>query len=130
MDIDVFDKESSGKDKSMGKCKIDITEFISKGQFDGEINLYDNSMKNVGRISISTIFDRSDNDSKNYTIFNIIITIIVNIIIIFVINIIIIFVINIIIIIVIIIVRIIIITISIIIILTIIITIIIIMLEL
>ena len=67
MDIDVFDKEGSGKDKPMGKCKIDITEFISKGQFDGEINLYDNSMKNVGRISISTIFDRSDNNSKNYT---------------------------------------------------------------
>ena len=66
MEIEVFDKEGSGKDKPMGKCKVDITDFISKGQFDGEIDLHDSSMKNVGRISISAMFDRIDNSSKKY----------------------------------------------------------------
>ena len=56
--IEVYDKESMGKDKFMGEAKVSIMDWISKGVFDGNVDLYDKSKKTCGQVKLSVKFAR------------------------------------------------------------------------
>jgi len=58
LEVEVLDKETVGNDKFMGRAKVSIIEWIANGRFEGELDLMDKANKLVGRISLSSRFDR------------------------------------------------------------------------
>lgn len=58
MDIEVYDKETVGNDKFMGRAKVSILEWIAGGRFDGDIDLTDKANKPVGRVTLAVKFER------------------------------------------------------------------------
>jgi len=57
--IEVYDKESMGKDKFMGQAKVSIMDWIAKGVFDGTVDLFDKGGKKpVGAVKLSCKFVR------------------------------------------------------------------------
>ena len=58
LEMEVLDKETVGNDKFMGRCKVSIMDWVANGRFDGDIDLEDKNGKNVGKVSISVLFQR------------------------------------------------------------------------
>ncbi len=64
MEVEVMDKETVGNDKFMGRCKVSIMEWIANGRFDGDLDLSDKAGKPVGRVTISSNFERPEAAKK------------------------------------------------------------------
>jgi serine/threonine-protein phosphatase 2B regulatory subunit len=56
--VEVYDKEQMGKDKFMGEAKVSIMDWITKGVFDGTVDLYDKAKKPCGAVKLSCKFIR------------------------------------------------------------------------
>jgi serine/threonine-protein phosphatase 2B regulatory subunit len=54
--MEVLDKESVGKDKFIGRTTVSIMQWISKGMFDGDIEIQDAKQKPAGKIKLSVKF--------------------------------------------------------------------------
>ncbi|CAM9811081.1 unnamed protein product [Heterosigma akashiwo] len=57
-EIEVLDKDTVGNDKFMGRCKVNIMDWISSGFFEGDVELTDKVGKPVGGITVSAKFNR------------------------------------------------------------------------
>ena len=55
-----MDKEKVGNDIFMGMAKIVILDWIAKGQYDGNIDLFDKSGKKVGEIMLQATFQKPE----------------------------------------------------------------------
>lgn len=58
INIDVYDKQTVGMDKFMGRSRISIIEWVANGRFDGDIDIEDRERKIVGKVSVSVRFER------------------------------------------------------------------------
>jgi serine/threonine-protein phosphatase 2B regulatory subunit len=58
MVVEVFDKEAVGKDKLIGRRTVSIMNWISKGSFDGDIEVQDEKMKGAGKVKLSVKFNK------------------------------------------------------------------------
>jgi len=58
-EIEVMDKDTVGNDKFMGRCQVNLMDWISNGSFDGTLELVDKVGKPVGSLTVSVKFDRS-----------------------------------------------------------------------
>eukprot|EP01034_Spumella_vulgaris_P025402 gene25402-31860_t len=58
MNVEVFDKQTVGVDKFMGRCVVALDKWISSGRFDGDLQLLDRMDRSVGRIAISARIER------------------------------------------------------------------------
>jgi len=57
-EIEVLDKDTVGNDKFMGRCKVNIMDWISSGFFEGDLELTDKVGKPVGSLTVSAKFNR------------------------------------------------------------------------
>ena len=58
MEIEVFDAESIGEDKVVGRAKVSILDWIAQGKYSGKIDLLDDSRKLAGCLELSANFNR------------------------------------------------------------------------
>jgi len=58
MVLEVLSKEEVGNDKFLGRATVSILDWIATGAFDGDIDVLDQSDKNVGKVTLSVKFDR------------------------------------------------------------------------
>jgi len=58
LELEILDKEVVGRDKFMGRARVDILDWIAKGKFEGNINVLDKGGKEVGQINLSVTFTR------------------------------------------------------------------------
>jgi hypothetical protein len=58
LDLEVLDKETVGNDKFMGRCQVNIVEWIAQGKFEGDLELLDKAGKPVGKVTVSAKFER------------------------------------------------------------------------
>ena len=58
MEVEVMDKEPVGKDRSMGRCKVSILEWIANGKFEGNLDVKDILGIQMGQVSIVSSFQR------------------------------------------------------------------------
>ena len=56
--VEIYDKENSGKDRFMGQAQVPIAPWLSKGVFEGDIDIKDNSDKPAGKLSLSVKFSK------------------------------------------------------------------------
>ena len=60
--IEVLDKEMVGKDKTMGKTTVSLLDWISNGQFSGDINLFSDTGEQTGTLKLEANFKRSNEE--------------------------------------------------------------------
>lgn len=54
--LEVFDKESGGKDRFMAQAKVDIVPWLAKGGFEGDVDLLDAQGQPGGKLSVVAKF--------------------------------------------------------------------------
>lgn len=56
--VEIMDKETSGKDRFMGKASVPLAPWLSKGMFEGDIDIKDNNDKPAGKLSLTVKFSK------------------------------------------------------------------------
>ena len=58
MELQVYDKETVGQDKLIGSTKVVILDWISRGSFDGDIEISDVNDQMAGKVTLAVKFQR------------------------------------------------------------------------
>mmetsp|Transcript_5267 Transcript_5267/g.11254 ORF Transcript_5267/g.11254 Transcript_5267/m.11254 type:complete len:672 (-) Transcript_5267:99-2114(-) len=58
LEIEVLDKEVIGSDKFMGFARVNILDWVAQGEYQGAIELLDQSNRNAGRLAVNAAFYR------------------------------------------------------------------------